>query len=115
MKNPTRKAKELPYRGLDATARERPGVPREAPPHRLPGAHWSEPEQQPIEGSELVPGQLDRRTPAFSTALPPFGLSGALRRAAHRIPDHHVAHWVLLRVADRIDVVQQLGVRIKRT
>jgi len=31
-----------------------------------------------------------------------------VRRAAHRIPDHRVAHWMLLLLADRIDAVESL-------
>jgi hypothetical protein len=97
-----------PYRGADRRLEVRPGVPREAPPHPLPGTHWAEPPQQAEAGPELVPGQRDRMTPVFSTALPPKGISGALRRVAHMIPDHRVTHWVILLVADRIDVVEGL-------
>ena len=97
-----------PYRGIDRNPERRPGVPREVPPYPLHGAHWTTPEQQPSDGMKIAPGQRDRETPVFSTALPPRGLSGAIRRMAHRIPDHRVSHWLLLLVADRIDVAQSL-------
>jgi hypothetical protein len=48
------------------------------------------------------------KTPVFSTALPPRGLSGALRRLAHRVPDHRATHWLILLLADRIDAVESL-------
>lgn len=104
--------KELPYWGLDRNPEDRPGVPREAPPHPLPGAHWREPTQQPITGRVLTRAGLSRPTPVFSTALPPKGLSGALRRIAYRIPDHRVPHWLLLLFSDRVDVVQSLSSRL---
>lgn len=97
-----------PYRGADESPARRPGSPREAEPHPLPGAHWATPPQQPIEGPEIVTGLRDRKTPVFSTALPPRGLSGAVRRVAHLLPDHRVTHWMLLFLADRIDVVETL-------
>jgi hypothetical protein len=45
-------------------------------------------------------------TPVFGTAQPPRGPSGVLRRAAYRIPEHRALHWLLLVVADRVDVAQ---------
>ena len=102
----------LPYWGFDLALEDRPGVPREAPPHPLPGAHWREPTQQPIDRPVLTRAGLVRPTPVFSTALPPTGASGVLRRMAYRIPDHCVSHWALLMVADRVDVVQHLPSRL---
>ena len=45
-------------------------------------------------------------TPVFSSAVPPRGVSGALRRLAYRIPDYRARRWLLLMIADRIDVVE---------
>jgi hypothetical protein len=100
---------DVPYWGLDLCPENRPGVPREAPPHPLPGAHWIEPAWQPTCGPLLT-----RPTPVFSTALPPKGVSGTLRRIAHGIPDHRTRHWVLLFLADRIDAVENLPSLFKR-
>lgn len=97
-----------PYRGVDRNPEDRPGVPREKSPHPLPHSHWVEPPPQPAEQPDLTPGQRDRATPVFSTASPPKGVSGALRRVAHLVPDHRVTHWLLLLLADRVDVVQSL-------
>jgi hypothetical protein len=102
------RAKQPPYQGVDRHPEDRPGVPRETRPHRLPGAHWSDPDQQPADPQLLGRLGLPRVTPVFSTALPPRGVSGVVRRVAHRIPDHRVSHWVLLMLADRIDVIQNL-------
>ncbi|WP_437673053.1 hypothetical protein [Sorangium sp. So ce131] len=106
--------KELPYWGVDLCPEDRPGVPREAPPHLLSCTHWIEPERQPIEGRVLIHSGLARPTPVFSTALPPRGASGALRRVAYAAPDHRLPHWILLAVADRVDVLQSLPLLLKR-
>lgn len=105
---------DLPYWGVDLRPEDRPGVPREAPPHPLASAYWSEPPRQPIEGEVLTRAGLTRPTPVFSTALPPVGVSGALRRIAYRAPDHRVLHWLLLLAADRVDVIQNLPSLITR-
>jgi hypothetical protein len=113
MKTEKRQSKERLPRGAGPGAPDarsilspdqRPGVPREQP--AAAGAQEIEPEQQPVTGDVLVRAELRRPTPVFSTALPPRGLSGALRRVAYRIPDHRVTHWILLMVADRVDVVE---------
>jgi hypothetical protein len=104
---------DLPYWGVDLSPEQRPGVPRESSPHPLAGAHWGEPPRQPGVRPEIARLTRDRLTPVFSTALPPKGLSGKLRRRAYEIPDHRVRHWILLLLADRVDVLQHLVGRRK--
>jgi len=41
--------------------------------------------------------------PVFGTAVPPRGLSGAIRMLAYRYPDHYPRHWFLLMFGDRVD------------
>ena len=41
--------------------------------------------------------------PVYGTAVPLEGLSGAIRKAAYRYPDHYVRHWQLLLLGDRVD------------
>jgi hypothetical protein len=41
--------------------------------------------------------------PVYGTAIPLRGLSGVVRRAAYRRPDHDVSHWLLLLLGDRVD------------
>ncbi|WP_437641684.1 hypothetical protein [Sorangium sp. So ce854] len=105
---------ELPYWAVDLCPENRPGVPREAPPHLLAFAHWTEPERQPIEGRVLTRAGLARPTPVFSTALPPRGVSGVLRRAAYEVPDHRLSHWILAFAADRVDVLESLPLLFRR-
>ncbi len=93
--------------GLDAKPERQPGVPMEIDPPRAAGnAHWNEPERQIDPGTVLKRKGLDELTPVFGTAIPPRGLSGFMRRAAYRIPEHHTSHWFVLLAADRVDALE---------
>jgi hypothetical protein len=90
--------------GVDALPHTRPGVPRERPQPDGGGAYWERP--APQRGVELLGRQgLRAATPVFGTAQPPRGLSGLVRRAAYRIPEHRASRWALLLVGDRLDVL----------
>lgn len=92
--------------GSDHSPLDRPGVPRESdPPQPLASAHWLRPEQQQSDTQPLV-GHGMQLTPVFSSAVPARGVSGALRRLAYRIPDYRARRWLLLMVADRVDVLE---------
>jgi hypothetical protein len=45
-------------------------------------------------------------TPVFGTAQPPRGLSGMIRRAAYKLTESDIRHWLMLLVADRVNVVE---------
>ena len=92
-------------RGSDKNPWQRPGVPQEQPPQPLASAHWLEPERQMAETTPLV-GRGLKLTPVFSTAIPPRGVSGAMRRVAYRLPDYKARRWLLLMLADRVDVLE---------
>jgi len=96
-------------RGASAADRnplDRPGVPQEAnPPQPLGNAHWLTPNQQISEQRPVV-GHGRPLTPVYSVANPPRGLSGLLRRLAYRVPDYRPKRWMLLVLADRIDVLE---------
>ena len=101
-----------PVVGRDLVSTERPGVPMETDPRSLtPTAHWTEPERQKPARGVTKRKELRELTPVFSTALRPRGLSGALRRAAYRIPETRARHWMTLMLADRVDVLEH---RLKR-
>jgi hypothetical protein len=42
----------------------------------------------------------------YSTAAPPKGVSGWLRKRAYRHPDYHARRWLMLMAADRIDALE---------
>lgn len=107
----------MPYWGIDRRFKDRPGVPRDSSPHPLAGAHWTVPEQQVPTTDVLMRVGLEKPTPVFGTEQPPHGLSGVIRRAAYRVADWRVRHWLMLMLADRIDVVEsRIGraIRLRR-
>jgi len=100
----------IPGWGADLDPADRPSYPRERAD--LPtGAHWDIPENQP----ELVPRERSiehaRLTPVFGTVAPLHGVSGAIRRYAYgHFSEGRAAHWLLLIVGDRVDV---MGSRVR--
>lgn len=90
----------------DRNPLDRPGVPQEAePPQPLGNAHWLKPDQQLSKELPVV-GHGRALTPVYSVANPPRGLSGLIRRLAYRSPDYRPRRWMLLVLADRIDVLE---------
>ena len=84
----------------------RPAVPKEAEPRAWGEAGEDEPPAQPGAEEHLRREGLDHPTPVVGTAQPPRGLSGALRRRAYGIPERRARHWMLLLLADRVDVLE---------
>lgn len=86
---------------------DRPGVPMAAtPPRPARGAHWKEPARQSAADEHLHRTGLERPTPVVGTAQPPHGISGLIRRKAYDMPEHLARHWMLLFLADRVDVLE---------
>jgi hypothetical protein len=96
---------DVPDQGVDTPDR-RPGVPMETEPRRVGGAHWGAPERQDPNAPVLKRMEIDELTPVFGTAQPPKGLSGAIRRLAYTVPQHRARRWLLLLMADRVDVIE---------
>jgi hypothetical protein len=89
---------------VDLDRAVRPGCPKERSPQPWPNAIYP---PEPMRSSVKVFKQaLPRKAfpPVFGTAVPPRGLSGRIREAAYRHPDHVTRHWTLLLLADRVDV-----------
>jgi hypothetical protein len=88
----------------DRRLSNRPGVPMygragtHAPITKPPLA------QQTPSVPVLVGVDVGRLTPVFGTMQPPRGLSGLIRRAGYRIPEHKAGRWMLLLLGDRVDV-----------
>lgn len=88
--------------GVDADPARRPGVPMMREPRPFPHARAPE----PMQGDSSVPrhGRPNKSMPpVFSTAMPLHGLSGVVRRAAYRLPDHKPGHWLLMLAGDRVE------------
>ena len=100
-----------PVEPVDLDPANRPGVPKERAPQPWPN---SRPMPKRMTSAPSTPrhGRPNKpMPPVYGTAVPPRGLSGAIRKAAYRVPDHRVKHWMLLLLADR---VQSWGLRVRR-
>jgi hypothetical protein len=100
----------IPGWGADLDPANRPSVPKERT-DLTTGAHWVIPERQiehqPRERS-VEHGMLP---PVFGTTAPLHGVSGLVRGFAYkRFSEGQTAHWLLLVLGDRIDV---LGARAR--
>jgi hypothetical protein len=105
----------IPFWGIDLPPENRPGVPYERAPRPLAGAHWITPARQVPTVPVLKRAGLAQLTPVFGTAAPPHGLSGRLRKVGYDITDDKVRHWMVLLLADRVDVIESnLGDVAKR-
>jgi hypothetical protein len=97
----------IPGWGVDADPADRPSYPKQRFAPGETGAHWELPEQQPARTPRERSIEHARLTPVFGTAAPLHGLSGAVRRFAYaRFSEGRAAHWLLLIVGDRIDVLE---------
>ena len=88
----------------DADPSTRPGVPMYKPAGTSAALTRPRLEQQQTTVPVLVGADVGKLTPVYGTCQPPRGLSGLIRRAAYRIPEHKAGHWMLLLVGDRVDV-----------
>lgn len=94
--------------GADLDHANRPAYPMERTPPRLHNLHWDQPSPQAANVEVLVSTERPGITPVFGTTLPPRGLSGSLRRLAFKASENDLRRWMLLLLADRIDVVEGL-------
>jgi hypothetical protein len=92
--------------GADAPMERRPGVPRETDPPSPIGSGSLSPPAQQRNLAPTAKAPWKALTPVYGTAVPLRGLSGLLRRVAHAMPDYKPRRWMLLMLADRIDVLE---------
>lgn len=98
----------IPGWGADLDPARRPAVPMERTPPRLAHVHWEVPEQQALDVHVLHSIERPGLTPVFGTTVPPSGLSGRLRELAFRYSENDLRHWMILLLADRINVGEGL-------
>jgi hypothetical protein len=97
----------IPGWGADLDRANRPAVPMEhAAPPRLPGVPPARPAQQQETVEILHSIERPNITLVFGTSVPPSGLSGVIRRRAFRRSESDLRHWMLLLMADRVNVVE---------
>jgi hypothetical protein len=92
--------------GADLDRKDRPAVPMEHTPPRLEGAPIATPSQQRERVEVFVSPERPGITPLFGTSAPPKGISGMLRRMAYKMTENDIRHFVLLLLADRVNVVE---------
>jgi hypothetical protein len=71
-----------------------------------PGMNWERPTQQVSDVEVLQSIEHNRRPAVFGTSTPPAGLSGAIRRTAFAYSEGQWAHWLLLMLADRVNMAE---------
>jgi len=71
-----------------------------------PGLNWDRPALQEPD-VEILKSVEHLRLPAvLGTSTPPSGLSGMIRRGAFAFSESQWGHWLLLMMADRVNVVE---------
>ncbi|MFJ4297032.1 hypothetical protein [Curtobacterium sp. NPDC089689] len=97
----------IPGWGSDLDLADRPSVPKlSRSAGAATGAHWELPPRQPGADARERSVEHAHVTPVFGTAQPLQGLAGLVKRYAYRrFSEGRLAHWMLLVVGDRIDVV----------
>lgn len=93
--------------GADLDPAVRPAYPMERTPPRFidpPERMEYQKPRRPVKvfHSTERPGL----TPVYGTAQPPVGLSGMIRAGAYRQSENDLRHWLLLLLADRVNVVE---------
>jgi hypothetical protein len=96
----------IPGWGADLDPADRPAYPKERRPPRLD--RIPAPGQQQSDVEVFHSTERAGVTPVFGTSVPPSGLSGVLRRRAFRRSENDVRHWMMLLLADRVNVVEGL-------
>lgn len=104
----------IPGWGADLDRKDRPAVPMERTPPRFIHAHGEKLPQQREDVEVFVSPERPGITPIFGTAQPPKGLSGMIRRAAYKMTENDLRHWLLLLLADRVNVVEGIGEDLAR-
>jgi hypothetical protein len=93
--------------GVDADPENDPTYPmRDVQRGDKGGMNWQRPALQGESVEVLGSSEHNRRTAVFGTSSPPAGLSGAIRRRAFRRSEGKWGHWLMLLMADRINVIE---------
>jgi hypothetical protein len=93
--------------GVDADPRNDPTYPmRDTSKDDKGGTNWAQPERQKQTVEVLQSIEYKRRPAVFGSTTPPSGVSGVMRRVAFRYSESQWAHWLMLMLADRINVIE---------
>lgn len=103
---PREHLQRIPGWGSDLDHKNRPAIPMERTPPRFIHVPQGQPVQQAQTVEVFCSPERPGITPLFGTAQPPKWLSGAMRRAAYKLPENDVRHWLMLIAADRVNTVE---------
>jgi hypothetical protein len=93
--------------GVDADPENDPTYPmRDVSGDDKGGLNWQRPSLQPESVEVLMSTEHNRRPAVFGTSTPPSGISGMVRRRAFKRSEGKWGHWLMLLMADRIDMVE---------
>jgi len=99
--------KNIPGWGMDADPENDPTYPMkrhtDADHQRL---DYEKAPQQPENMEVLRSIERPTITRVFGTSVPPKGLSGAIRRRAYKYSESDGRHWMMLMLADRVNVIE---------
>lgn len=99
-------------KGVDLEPSRRPGYSSLRGIRPFPHAKWPI-AQQPRTVKVLMHGRPNKTfPPVFGTDVPPHGLSGRIREAAYRHPDHEMRHHTMRLFADRVDSWEYHGKKL---
>jgi len=108
-------AEEVPGWGIDADPENEPTYPMKKytgdDHNRL---NYDRPPQQAMTVEVLHSNERPNYSAVFGTSAPPSGFSGQMRRKAFEYSEDKYRHWVLLMLADRVNVAEALIQDIKR-
>lgn len=95
--------------GADLDHANRPAYPMERTPPRLDNPQTGPLADQPVNMTVFHSIERPGITPIFGTSAPPTGLSGKIRAFAYKLSESDIRHWLLLLLADRVNVVEGIG------
>lgn len=92
--------------GVDLDHKNRPMYPMELPSDvtNVRGTNVPPRQEQKVRIHKST--EHPDLTPVFGTSCPPRGLSGKIRDAAYNFSEGRLSHWMLLLLADRVDMVE---------
>ncbi|WP_439558513.1 hypothetical protein [Dyadobacter sp.] len=93
--------------GIDADPLDVPAYPmKKRTENDNKGMIWERPPMQPELVEVLHSNERPGLTAVFGTPNPPKGLSGKIRRYAFTFSESMIRHWLLLLVADRVNMIE---------
>ncbi len=106
--------RDRPVVGADLSPDERPGVPMEQPVGRLTPTAPEHVDRMKPRWGVVHRRELAQMTPVFGTAQPLHGVSGLMRRIAYSMHETRAKHWMMLLMADRVDVLEHRAWRLAK-